>query len=131
MSGLPRMGSASIRRLRSRSSRLWYRRVIDLPIVKAHLRVDHDDEDALIEGYRDAAISAFETWTNRTLVEPGGVLPDPIGNAMLMTRAISQGALLLIGHWYNSRETVVVGTITSELPMATNALWKPHRWVNV
>ncbi len=105
--------------------------MIDLPIVKAHLRVDHDDEDALIEGYRDAAISAFETWTNRTLVEPGGVLPDPIGNAMLMTRAISQGALLLIGHWYNSRETVVVGTITSELPMATNALWKPHRWVNV
>lgn len=105
--------------------------MIDLPIVKAHLRVDHDDEDALIEGYRDAALSAFETWSNRKLVAEGEVLPDPVGNALLMSKAIRQGALLLIGTWYNSRESVVVGTITSELPMATNALWKPHRWVNV
>ena len=83
--------------------------MIDLPIVKAHLRVDHDDEDALIEGYRDAALSAFETWTNRTLVDPETALPDPVGNALLMTKAIEQGALLLIGHWYSSRETVEIG----------------------
>lgn len=105
--------------------------MIDLPIVKAHLRVDHDDEDALIEGYRDAALSAFETWTNRTLVDPDAALPEPVGNALLMTKAIHQGALLLIGHWYSGRETVVIGTITAELPMATSALWKPHRWVNI
>lgn len=105
--------------------------MIDLPVVKAHLRVDHDDEDALIQGYTDAAFSAFETWTNRTLVDPEAALPDPVGNALLMTKAIEQGALLLIGHWYSSRETVVIGTITAELPMATNALWMPHRWANV
>lgn len=105
--------------------------MIDLPIVKAHLRVDHDDEDALIEGYKDAALSAFETWTNRTLVDPAESLPDPVGNALWMSKSIQQGALLLIGHWYGSREAVVIGTITAELPMATNALWKPHRWVNV
>ncbi|MFA5387798.1 MAG: head-tail connector protein, partial [Candidatus Paceibacterota bacterium] len=52
--------------------------MIDLPIVKAHLRVDHDDEDALIQGYTDAAFSAFETWTNRTLVDPEAALPDPV-----------------------------------------------------
>ncbi|WKL53333.1 head-tail connector protein [Pseudomonas kielensis] len=105
--------------------------MIDLPIVKAHLRVDHDDDDALIQGYMDAALSAFETWTNRTLVDPSESLPDPVGNALLMSKAIKQGALLLVGTWYNSRESVVVGTITAELPMATNALWKPHRWVNL
>lgn len=105
--------------------------MIDLPIVKAHLRVDHDDEDALIQGYTDAAFSAFETWTNRTLIAEGQPLPDPVGNALGLTKAIQQGALLLIGHWYSSRESVVIGTITAELPMATNALWKPHRWVNV
>ena len=105
--------------------------MIDLSIVKVHLRVDHDDEDALIEGYRDAALSAFETWTNRTLVDPAEALPDPVGNALRMSKSIQQGALLLIGHWYSSRETVVIGTITAELPMATNALWKPHRWVNI
>lgn len=105
--------------------------MIDLPIVKAHLRVDHDDEDALIEGYRDAALSAFETWTNRTLVNPETALPDPVGNVLRMSKSIQQGALLLIGHWYSSRETVVIGTITAELPMATNALWRPHRWSNI
>ena len=105
--------------------------MIDLALVKAHLRVDHDEEDALIQGYMDAALSAFETWTNRTLIDPAEELPEPAGNALRMTKSIKQGALLLIGHWYGARETVVVGTITSELPMATNALWKPHRWMNV
>ena len=105
--------------------------MIDLPIVKAHLRVDHDDEDALIEGYRDAALSAFETWTNRILVDPEGTLPDPVGNALLMTKAIKQGALMLIGHWYSDKESVVIGGVAVELPMATSALWKPHRWVNI
>ena len=105
--------------------------MIDLALVKAHLRVDHDEEDELIQGYMDAALSAFETWTNRTLVDPEEELPEPVGNALRMTKSIKQGARLLIGHWYGARETVVVGTITSELPMATNALWKPHRWMNV
>lgn len=105
--------------------------MIDLAIVKAHLRVTHDAEDALIQGYTDAALSTFELWTNRKLVGEGDALPEPVGNAMAVTKAIRQGALLLIGHWYASREAVVVGTITAELPMATNALWKPHRWVNV
>lgn len=105
--------------------------MIDLAVVKAHLRVDHDDEDTLIQGYTDAALSAFETWTNRKLIADGEVLPEPVGNALVISKAILQGALLLIGTWYNSRESVVIGVSAAELPMATNALWKPHRWVNV
>ena len=112
-------------------SRHWYLPVIELPTVKAHLRVDHDGEDALIQGYTDAALSAFETWTNRKLFGADGVLPDPVGNALVISKSIRQGALLLIGAWYNSREAVVVGVSAIELPMATNALWQPHRWVNI
>lgn len=105
--------------------------MIELSIVKAHLRVGHDDEDSLIEGYRDAAISAFESWTNRTLIDQAHELPDPPGKAIALSKSIQQGALLLIGHWYANRETVAVGVSAVELPMATNALWNPHRWVNV
>lgn len=105
--------------------------MIDLALVKTHLKVDGDAEDTLVQGYIDAAISTFELWTNRKLIAEGGQLPDPIGNALFITKAISQGALLLVGHWYANRETVAIGTIATELPMATNALWLPHRWVNV
>ncbi|HGY9633653.1 TPA: head-tail connector protein [Pseudomonas putida] len=105
--------------------------MIDLATVKAHLRVDGDEEDSLIQGYIDAAISTFELWTNRRLIAEGEALPDPAGNALIITKAIRQGALLLIGHWYANREAVTTGTIATELPLATNALWLPHRWVNL
>ena len=105
--------------------------MIERAAVKAHLRVEDDDEDAKIDGYTAAAISAFELWTNRKLVEVGGVLPDPVGNSMFITKAIEQGALLLIGHWYANAEAVVIGTITSQVPLATNALWSPYRWMNI
>lgn len=105
--------------------------MIDLEVVKAHLRVDGDDEDMLIQGYTDAAISTFELWTNRKLIAEGDPLPDPVGNALTFRKSIQQGALLLIGHWYATREAVAVGTIATEMPLATQALWKPHRWVNI
>lgn len=47
----------------------------------------------------------------------GGTMPTPI----------KQAALLLIGHWYANRETVVVGTITSQLPMAYQSIIQPYR----
>lgn len=105
--------------------------MIALAAVKAHLRVEHDDEDELIQGYIDGAISAFESWTNRKLVADESALPDPVGNALVISKSIQQGALMLIGHWYANAETAVIGAITAELPLATNALWQPHRWMNI
>ena len=84
--------------------------MIALAAVKAHLRVEHDDEDELIQGYIDGAISAFESWTNRRLVADESALPDPVGNALVISKSIQQGALMLIGHWYSNAETVVIGT---------------------
>ena len=36
--------------------------------------------------------------------------------------SIKAAIKLLVGHWYENRESVVVGTITSELPMAVESL---------
>ena len=105
--------------------------MIDITAVKAHLRVEHDDEDTMIQGSIDGAISAFETWTNRTLVADAAALPEPVGNALVISKSIKQGALMLIGHWYANAESVVIGPITAELPLATAALWQPHRWMNI
>lgn len=38
-----------------------------------------------------------------------------------------QAMLLLIAHWYNVREAVMVGTVASEVPFAVEALCRPHR----
>tara|TARA_Y100001951_G_scaffold103734_1_gene113270 strand:+ start:10703 stop:11017 length:315 start_codon:yes stop_codon:yes gene_type:complete len=104
--------------------------MLDLQLVKQHLRVDHDDDDPLIEAYIAGAVSAFESWTNRTLYAEGG-LPDPVGNAIALKPGISQGMFLLVGHWYANRESVATGTIATEVPLATASLWRPHRWVNL
>ena len=105
--------------------------MIDLALVKSHLRVDGADEDALIKAYTDAAISAFEAWTNRKLVAEDQPLPEPVENALHLSKSIKQGALLLIGNWYANRESGVIGTITSEVPLATRALWMPHKWARL
>lgn len=39
--------------------------------VKAHLRVDSADEDTVIEGYMDAAVTALLAYCNAALVPPG------------------------------------------------------------
>lgn len=50
-----------------------------------------------------------------------GVEPDKV------PAPIRQAILLLIGHWYGTRETVNIGNITSELPFTTSALLAPYR----
>ena len=105
--------------------------MVPLEIVKAHLRVRHDLEDGYIETLVDAAAQAFNDQTNRTLIAADKSLPDPVGNALHPTKAIQQGILLLVGHWYVNRESVVIGTIATALPKATDSLWQPYRWVNV
>lgn len=105
--------------------------MITLAAAKAHLRVEHDDEDAKIQGYIDAALSTFEAWTNRTLVAASDPLPNPLGNAMHITKSVEQGALMLVGHWYANAESVAAGITVAEMPMATRALWLPHRWINI
>ncbi|PLW76808.1 head-tail connector protein [Cohaesibacter celericrescens] len=78
-----------------------------------------------------AALKSVASWPNadfsygpitvtwRAGHSDAGAVPD----------AIKQAMKLLVGHWFESREAVVVGTISSELPLAVDALLTPHRRV--
>ncbi len=49
------------------------------------------------------------------------------GAAAVVPKAIKQAILMLVAHWFENREPVVVGTITSEVPMTVKALLGPYR----
>lgn len=99
--------------------------MLDLATVKMHLRVDGDEEDALIGGYIEAAKAHIEQHCDRKLVETDPVEPDEMG----LTRDVEQAVLLLVGHWYANREAVAVGTIATAIPLAVERLlWYRKRF---
>jgi len=104
--------------------------MIDAELVKLHLRMELNDssEDVYLQHLIDSALESFSVFTNRTLVAAGSALPAPLGNALSITKSIEHGALLLIGHWYLNRESVLVGVAGVEMPLATERLWSAYRW---
>lgn len=53
------------------------------------------------------------------------------GAAAAVPQAIKQAMLMLIGHWFENRETVNIGTTTSELSFTVDALLAPYRFIEV
>ena len=99
--------------------------MIDLARVKLHLKVDGEEEDTLIAGYFEAAKSHVATHCDRELVEGNPTGPEQMG----FTPDVEQAVLLMVGHWYANREAVVIGTITSEVPLAVERLlWYRKRF---
>lgn len=99
--------------------------MIELATLKMHLRVDGDEEDALIGGYLEAAKAHIEQHCDRRLVEANPVEPDEMG----LTRDVEQALLLLVGHWYANREAVVMGGGASAVPLAVERLlWYRKRF---
>lgn len=127
--------------------------VVSLPDMKAHLRVDHDDEDAMIQSLTDAAVSWLDGWDGvlgRCIMRQtwqidaadlvaGFRLPDVsevVENAdgsLTVTCAMPAEKLpsvqaavkLLVGHWYLNRGAV--GDRMEAQPLAVRALLEPLR----
>lgn len=71
--------------------------------VKAHLRIDGTEEDALISQYIMAAQEAAETITHRPLyseTDPDAITDDPAK----LPAAVKQFILLQVGDYYRNRE---------------------------
>lgn len=176
--------------------------LVSLAEARAHCRVDHQEEDEILEVYLGAAHEHAETVLRRAvnpgtyelvldafpaghveLPSPGGAAVtvesvryvDPAGAAQTLdpaasvldadsdparlfpalgtrwpataalpgavrirfradysdARAIPRGiavaVLLMVGHWFSNRESVITGTIVSQVPMGVEMLLWPHR----
>lgn len=99
--------------------------MIDLGVVKKHLRVEGDFEDALVEVYLAAAVDAAERYLDRKLYVDA--VPEDEEQGLVITPSITAAILLITGHLYENREEVVTGTIATRLPMTSESLLWPYR----
>lgn len=88
--------------------------LFSLAEAKQHLRVDHSDDDTLIETYADAAVSRVLQYCNIATVPTGDI---PIA-------AFKASALLTLGALYENRDD-------GALPRAATLLVDPYRWLRV
>lgn len=84
----------------------------------ADYRVDAESEPARIEpAYGEAWPAAQEVVNAVTVTYLAGW-----ATAAAVPQSLKQAILLLVGHWYANRETVVVGTISGPLELAYQSL---------
>ncbi|MDR2173656.1 MAG: head-tail connector protein [Burkholderiales bacterium] len=96
--------------------------------VKAHLRVDHNDEDSYINGLIAAAVSHGQRYTGCTFYKDAETLQEANDRSgVVLDDDLRHGLYLLVGHWYNVRETVIIGTIVANAPLATSAILDMYR----
>ena len=69
--------------------------MLDFAETKLYLRVDHDDEDALIQSLMDTAAAACADYLNMPAADLVVAVPAPVKSA----------ALLLVGSLYEQRES--------------------------
>lgn len=86
--------------------------LLPIGMIRQHLRVDHEDEDELIELYAESAL-AWSLWycDNPKLIQVSD-----------FKASFKTAMLLLIAHSYANREAVALGTISTELPLGVESL---------
>ncbi|AEE98031.1 head-tail connector protein [Mahella australiensis] len=70
------------------------------------------------------------SWPSETLQAADAVhirFTAGYGNAGNVPQTIKQAILLMIGWWYEQRETAIIGSVAREVPMAAEALLWPYR----
>jgi uncharacterized phiE125 gp8 family phage protein len=75
------------------------------------------------------ARASNESWPSTYLREDAVQIEYVTGatSAADIPRPLVQAVLLLVGHWYEQREAVLMGTISKEVEMAVTALCAPYR----
>jgi uncharacterized phiE125 gp8 family phage protein len=91
-----------------------------------------DFADYTADLFRNRAVLNYdESWPSCTLEPVEGIRIEWTcgygDDGTDVPEAIRQAIMLLVGHWYENREPVIIGTIQSNLPFAVQALLNPYR----
>ncbi|MCB1334949.1 MAG: head-tail connector protein [Roseivivax sp.] len=88
--------------------------VTSLALLKQHMALDHDLDDALLSHKLDAA----EAWA---ALFTGTAIPDPA------PAPITEAVLQLAAFWYANREAVAMGITSAPVPFGVHALLSPYK----
>lgn len=105
---------------------------LERELVKMHLRVDHDDEDTLIDTLMESAESYCLSYLNRDVFPTLGEMNAAVAAGQVLRSPIIiqphhvHAMLLLVGDFYARREASS-DYVRSELPGPIQSLLKPDR----
>ncbi|CAN2975675.1 Phage gp6-like head-tail connector protein [Pseudomonas sp. PM2] len=106
--------------------------VISIEQAMQHLRADSEDQ-AYVALVLEAAEDSASQFLNRRFYADDDALASAVltGDAgadpILVNPSIRAACLLIAGNLYGNREDIVVGTITSELPIGSRSMLMPYR----
>lgn len=89
--------------------------------IKAHLNLDHDLDDELLEAYKVATLEVCQKHIGKTFGE------EKTEKTILFTPAIKIGCLMYIAYLYTNREAVTDLANLKPAPMTISALWEVYR----
>ena len=89
--------------------------------IKAHLNLDHDLDDELLEAYKVATLEVCQKHIGKTFGE------EETEKTILFTPAIKIGCLMYIAYLYTNREAVTDLANLQPAPMTISALWEVYR----
>lgn len=99
--------------------------LVDLELLKKHLRVFHDDEDDELEVYQAAAETIVAEHIDREVV-PTGATPTT-DDGIELTPPITAAILLVAADLYENREPDMNAEGNAVLPRHVRALLAPYR----
>ncbi len=105
---------------------------VSIEVAMQHLRAEEDDR-SYVQVLLDAAEDSAAQYLNRRIYADDGALALAVldGTAgerpILLNPSVNAACLLILGSLYANREDVVIGIISSELPMGSRSLLTPYR----
>ena len=94
---------------------------LTLDDIKAHLNLDHDLDDELLEAYKVATLEVCQKHIGKTFGE------EETEKTIPFTPAIKIGCLMYIAYLYPNREAVTDLANLKPAPMTISALWEVYR----
>lgn len=89
--------------------------------IKAHLNLDHDLDDELLEAYKAATLEVCQKHIGKTFGE------EETEKTIPFTPAIKIGCLMYIAYLYTNREAVTDLANLKPAPMTISALWEVYK----